>query len=402
MKATYRTEKLDKDGLHNDRNFDITKSNHINAEKGYLNKYWNLYGTEQSFKDMELQFYNQNFLEHINAQNEKYVQCRRKDKLISLEGYYKAKNTRPEDLILQVGNRDEHITGEELWKCAMEYREKFNEKYGEHCKILNMSLHLDEATPHVHVRRVWLGEDKNGHQHASCNSALKKMGFDTCYEESTRKNNARVKFTAMERNLFEDICQRNGIDIEIDNRSDREHLSLDEYKKKMQLKDLEKTKEELQQQAEQRANALLESERRMMEQNIRIRLEKENEDKVSRAIKKKNAEMAKILMNYVEQYAQYDFMQGEIDMDKIMKIRNIDELSEELRCTQENFLTKVESLFRNMERKVIEEYQVKVDEMERKEQLTKDILEELNIYKDFQEEYEERLAYWQSRGERVL
>ena len=41
-KATYIVEKVDKQGIHNARNFDILKSDHINKDKAYLNKYWNL------------------------------------------------------------------------------------------------------------------------------------------------------------------------------------------------------------------------------------------------------------------------------------------------------------------------------------------------------------------------
>lgn len=402
MKATYRIEKSDKDGLHNDRNFDINKAEHIDAERMYLNKYWTLYDTELSFKDMELEFYTRNFSKHIEFQNEKHLQCRRKDKMVSVEEYYKAKNTRPEDVILQVGNRNEHITGEELWKCAMQYRTEFDEKYGKHCKILNMALHMDEATPHVHIRRVWLGEDKYGHQHASCNSALQKMGFDMSDEKSTWKNNPKTKFTEMERGLFENICQRNGIDIDIDNRSDREHLSLDEYKKKMRLKDLEKTREDLEEQAERKALALLESERRMMEENIRSQLERENDEIIRKAIKKKNAELAKSLMEYIQTYNQYDFMQNEIKMDKIMEIKNLTELWEEVQSIQQCFFEKTEKNFQKMEKMLLQEYHTKMNELERKEQITKDILEDLNVFEDFQEEFEQRISYWESRGEMLM
>ena len=85
-KATYRIEKVDTQGKHNDRNFDVTKSDHINQDRMHLNKYWNLYGYEdRTFEEIEKMFYEKVYSKHIDAQNQRYIKGRKK----LLYKYYK-------------------------------------------------------------------------------------------------------------------------------------------------------------------------------------------------------------------------------------------------------------------------------------------------------------------------
>ena len=115
-----------------------------------------------------------------------------------IDQFYKSVYSRPEDKILQIGNINDNVDPDTLWKCAEAYRDKFNELYGDHCKILDMAMHLDEDTPHVHIRRVWIVQDKEGLERVNQTEALKEMDIlrpDPSKPE-TRFNNAKITVTA--------------------------------------------------------------------------------------------------------------------------------------------------------------------------------------------------------------
>lgn len=410
-KATYIIGKADRQGIHNDRNFDVTKSDHINQDRIYRNKYWNIYGFEgRSFEEIEKMFYKNNYSEHIESQNRRYLQYRKKNLCLSLDDYYKAQRTRPEDLILQVGNKNQHISGEELWQIAMDYKEKFNEAYGTHCKILTMALHMDEVTPHIHIRRAWLGEDKDGYTHASCRSALKQMGYDVDEVNSTKRNNAKTKFTERERNLFEDVCRNHEIDIDVDNRIHTEHLSVDDYKKKMILQDAVKSHQQMEEEAENRVQALLESERRVFEQQMReqILMELEEEyEKKKKEIEKNNKEMykqqlsryAKKIIDGIENMTQYDFMEGKIDMDSIKNINNFDRLLEATGEIQKSFWDEAEMETRKMVSAEWENIEKAQREVNRKWQVLNEVLQEQDNYQEMKSEYDRRMELWKERDD---
>ena len=161
MKVTNRCARKDKAGKHNDRNFNLVNAPHIDQSKVNQNKYWTYNGDqEHSFAEVEKEFYARHFTDFIDVQNKKNSESRHKDRNKTLDSYYHGARTRPEDQLLQIGDKNNHATPEELWECAMTYMERFDQIYGDKCKILDMALHLDETTPHVHIRRVWIAEDE--------------------------------------------------------------------------------------------------------------------------------------------------------------------------------------------------------------------------------------------------
>lgn len=410
-KATYRIEKVDTQGKHNDRNFDVTKSDHINQDRMHLNKYWNLYGYEdRTFEEIEKMFYEKVYSKHIDAQNQRYIKGRKKNLCISVNDYYKAHRTRPEDLILQVGNKNQHISGEELWQIAMDYKEKFNEVYGAHCKILTMALHMDEATPHVHIRRAWIGEDKEGYAHASCESALRCIGYEWNRTDTSKKNNAKIKFTETERKMFENVCRDHEIDIDVDNRIHTEHLSVEDYKKKMMSEEATKTQKQLEEEAENRVQALLESECRVLEQQMREQIlmeleeeyekkKKETEENNKKMYKQQLTRYAQKIIDGIENMKQYDFMEGKIDMDSIKNINNFDELLEATGEIQKTFLEEAEMETRKImsaEWENIEKAQRKVN---RKWQVINEVLQEQDNYQEMKSEYDRRMEVWKERDD---
>lgn len=244
MKVTNRNARMDKAGKHNDRNFNLDNAAHINQNKQGENLYYTYNGdTEHTFAEIEYEFYDNHFSAFIEEQNKRNEAIRHKERNRTISDYVKGKYTRPEDKILQIGNIKEHATKEELWECAMEYKDRFDEIFGEHCKILDMALHMDEATPHVHVRRVWIAEDEAGKEFVSQTTALEQMGITDPKSDKAngRYNNAKMTFTQTDIKLFKDICIEKGLDIDMSEPNKREHLSTLAYK----VQELSKEVEEL-------------------------------------------------------------------------------------------------------------------------------------------------------------
>ena len=215
MKITNRNARIDREGKHNDRNFDLSKATHIDKSKVHLNKYYTYNGDlESSFESVEKEFYRIMFSDKIEQQNERNNKVRHSERNKTIEDYYKGTNTKPEDKVLQIGDFFNHVDGELLWKCALEYAAEFDKKFGDHCKILDMALHMDEATPHVHIRRVWIAEDEYGNKCVSQNKALNQMGFEVDDSQNSLKYNNKTIFTAVENEMFQDICKEYNIDID--------------------------------------------------------------------------------------------------------------------------------------------------------------------------------------------
>ena len=232
MKVSLTTARADKDGRHNDRNFDLDLAEHIDRTRVNQNLYWTYNGVDgQTFLDLEKQYSEDHFIDAINAQNARNEAAGHKERNKSLDDYYTATRTRPEDVILQIGDFEEHATGDELWRCALAYRDKFEETFGENCKILDMALHMDETTPHVHIRRVWQAHDENGNEIVSQEKALRSM--EILRPDNTKPNdkfnNAKMVFTQVDREMFTSICEDEGFIIERTPERRRRHLSKDEY-----------------------------------------------------------------------------------------------------------------------------------------------------------------------------
>lgn len=263
MKISNINGKKDSSGLHNDRNFDLELAPHINREKINENQYY-VYNGEYngSLRDVEVDFYKNVYGDYIKAQNKRNESYGKSKRNKTVEDYYHSYRTRPEDKILQIGNKDEHIDGETLWKCALEYAEKFNELYGDHCKIIDMALHMDEATPHVHVRRAWMAEDKDGNVIASQRQALEQLGFvePDMANPVNKRNNATVTFTRVDAALFEEVCKDHNIEFEQNSHITAEHLSTLEYKKKKiseEIEELERRRDNINEEIEDEAQKII-------------------------------------------------------------------------------------------------------------------------------------------------
>lgn len=106
---------------------------------------------------------------HPERQIHDYLEHVRKDKKLN-EMY---------EFVVQCGNMDDHLTDEQSIAIYKQWLKDFKEKYGKQFAVKQAIIHLDEATPHMHVEVVPVAESKRGMSvQNSLNKAVKQAGHD--------------------------------------------------------------------------------------------------------------------------------------------------------------------------------------------------------------------------------
>lgn len=230
MRASRHNGRSGKHGVydvkHNDRNFDVANSEHIDAERTKLNVYWDCYQgyclngdtseRKMTFTEIEKAYYFEHYGDHVDAQNERNEKAGHAERNRTTDDVLKNNKTCPEESILQLGNIDCSVTPDVLAKVVAEFFEEFEKRYGSHVHILDWALHLDEATPHVHVRQVYDALNKYGELCPQQEKALEELGFELPdpTKKRSRFNNRKMCFDEECRKLFLDIGQKNGVELE--------------------------------------------------------------------------------------------------------------------------------------------------------------------------------------------
>ena len=232
---------------HNSRKFHaentVPERSHLNVE----------YCCE-NIKDV----YHELFDEAVERYNEKQ---KRKDRCID-DYYEKIRTGKQEKLfhevILQVGNKDdcasESENGELAAKILDEYMKGFQNR-NPTLRVFSAHLHMDEATPHLHIDFVpYITESKRGvDTRVSLKQALGVLGFKGGSRGDTELN----QWIHSEKQQLAMVMERHGIEWE-QKGSHEEHLSVLEFKKKERAKEvatLEAEKEEAMSKAEQAIKA---------------------------------------------------------------------------------------------------------------------------------------------------
>ena len=98
------------------------------------------------------------------------------------------------EVIFQVGNMDDTPVGSEAAKTATEILQEFTEgfiKRNPHLRVFNAVIHLDEATPHVHIDFVPFatGQKRGLSTRNTLSKALEQQGFkgESKLETNTKK-----------------------------------------------------------------------------------------------------------------------------------------------------------------------------------------------------------------------
>lgn len=266
MKGTRHNGRSGKDGvynpLHNDRRFDPEHSEHIDNERVRQNIYWDCYqgyttmadrGKEDnfSFNQIELAYYVEHYSDYVMNQNARHEKARHPDRCKGVEDVLKSKKTCPEESIYQLGTIDEHASAETLVMIFDEFKKEFDERFGSNVHIIDWSLHMDEATPHIHERHVFDATNRYGEIEPKQEEALKQLGFELPQPDKARSrtNNRKMVFDSACRVMFLDICKRHGLELDEEpSYGGRQYLEKQDYISMKQKEEIAEQKETIEQQ----------------------------------------------------------------------------------------------------------------------------------------------------------
>ena len=256
---------------HNSRSDFKVMSSNIDFTKSNLNWYWNwLTGDaeqKQNFKKVEEEYYTKNYTASLNAQNERHIKQRHPKRCKTMDQIINGKNTKPHEQILQLGCKDDHATREQLLEVLNDYVKWHTENFPQ-AVILDMALHMDEATPHVHIRRVFEVETEDGKKLLQ-GQALREMGLERPDPNlpNGQYNNELMTFTGMNRDKLQEIAIAHGLDIEItDEKCKTKHLQPEEYKLRKINEDMEKINKEIEEKT--KMNKQLQSQNEKFKQDL--------------------------------------------------------------------------------------------------------------------------------------
>ena len=214
---------------HNDRRFDLENSEHIDQERAKQNVYWDCYqgfhfpiDQEQedrivySFEQIERAFYSEHYGDFCEAQHERNRKAGHSNRDRSTEDLWRDKKTCPEESLIQIGTMEKSVSPAVLAEIAVEFFEEFERRFGDHIHILDWSLHLDEATPHIHERHVFDCENRYGEVAPQQEKALEALGFELPYPDQKpgKMNNRKKTFDAACREILFDICRNHGLHLD--------------------------------------------------------------------------------------------------------------------------------------------------------------------------------------------
>lgn len=218
---------------HNDRNFDVTKSDHIDASKSDQNEIYCCYDGV-NFSDAELLYYDRTFSNALDRTNERYEKNYHPERMKSMSDWMMQKQKCPEEMILQIGNVHDDTDADALKMCAEEYLEylmSWSETHNNAFTVLNAAIHVDEASPHAHVRRVWQYTDADGVTCIGQDKALEQAGvpLPDPFKPKGQKNNRKMTFDAMMREKWMSIVKSHGFDVETQPLPKAKHRKKGEY-----------------------------------------------------------------------------------------------------------------------------------------------------------------------------
>lgn len=205
--------------------------------------------------------YHELFDEALERYNAKQTRADRK-----IEDYYEkirsGKQEKPfHEIILQVGNKDDMSADSGEGQLAAAVLDKYMKGFQErnpNLRVFSAHLHMDEATPHLHIDFVpfTTGSKRGLDTRVSLKQALAAQGF----KGGTRGDTEWSQWVRSEKEQLAVVMERHGIEWE-DKGTHEKHLSVLDYKKEQRAKEiaaLETVKAEKQSQAESQERRLKE------------------------------------------------------------------------------------------------------------------------------------------------
>ena len=235
MKATYHNGRGGNPD-HNDRHISKNTADHVDWDKTHLNRYVCLY-PGMTFRQAEKKFYRETFKKYRQERNRTAKKYRHADRKKTVDSMLRNERTRPEETVIQLGDVNEQPDPNnpqyredlsEIFNSLVQYS---NEITNYHGRILDAALHMDESTPHIHIRKVWVYND-SGVYKVGQEKALERAGVPLPHPERPQSqwNNRKVTYDRMMREKLISLCLERGYKIEIETADPhRKHMNKKDY-----------------------------------------------------------------------------------------------------------------------------------------------------------------------------
>lgn len=191
------------------------------------------------------QVYHNLFDDAVEMYNKKQNRADRK-----IDNYYEkirsGKQEKPfHEIILQIGNRDDMNSKTENGKLAVKILDKYMQSFQErnsNLHVFSAHLHMDEATPHLHVDFVpfTTGSTRGLDTRVSLKQALATQGFKGGSRSETEWN----QWVQSEKEQLADVMARHGIEWERKGTHEK-HLSVYDYEKKMRSEEVSQLEDKI-------------------------------------------------------------------------------------------------------------------------------------------------------------
>ena len=189
--------------------------------------------------------YHELFDDALKRYNDRQTRADRK-----IENYYEkirsSKQEKPfHELILQIGDKENMSAESENGTLAREILDEYYRGFQERntqLKVFSAHLHMDEATPHLHIDFVpFITGSKRGlDTRVSLKQALAAQGF----KGGTRENTEWNQWIQFEKEQLSAVMERHGIEWEHKGTHEK-HLSVLDYKKQEREKEVAQLGDEI-------------------------------------------------------------------------------------------------------------------------------------------------------------
>ena len=217
--------------------------------------------------DVEREF-NKLWQEDVDEYNSRQTR-----KNLKKDNYFKElrenkKNEPIKEMVVQIGNkdnmgRDNPVNREKAKKVLLDFYKNFEKNYPD-LKILGAVLHIDEATPHLHLTTTPYTENhgKNGLRHKQAwDEAYKNMGFKPEHSLLNKEEKKPIVFNGWRNHvqkLLDEAMNEQGFQRE-DQNVKHKHMSVKDYKEWSDIKNEQEEKlnqyEEIKQYYEQQLDS---------------------------------------------------------------------------------------------------------------------------------------------------
>lgn len=260
IKATYHCGRTTKSGKvynanHNTLNKTRDGQKHIDHDRTKENLLFRMENGRMvrcdSYNAIEYEKrrYKELFGESLEARNERYRQQRHKERCRDIESLYRDPKKCPFEMILQVGKANDGMSHEQRAelskKINIEFIKEMHKRYGKNFIPLDLSGHYDETSIHWHYRGIFAYKGKDGLEPNQA-KALAELGIERpdMTKPVGKRNNPLMTFTEQARELYYQICERHGLEIDREVRNpSQKHKETLEYK--CEQLQIEADKEEL-------------------------------------------------------------------------------------------------------------------------------------------------------------